>query len=309
MLLLIDRHSMNLMLSPLAALRYSWWYARYNHHAWHHEFVIMGRKAALSASVYIDSIPLLCVVYSMVVVVLSVAQQKRSKPYLAGKHVIREAELDGATITRGDDTRPGCCRRCCSTFASSLVVLAVSLACLVYSVGIGEMQDPASAMVGVLAMLGCLICSPLLLCTNIVRFCCPPIQDPVTLTVTSSGQSYSLVVARQQSEALVAAGKVFSREHETDVDGDGEQESGADKLEVAALLCALGNYVVAALSYLVNQNKSDDDRSFALDIVIFFAAVIFTVTPFFLALKYRKHEDAFINKGRVNQVDVEQKGP
>ena len=70
-------------------------------------------------------------------------------------------------------------------------------------------------------------------------------------------------------------------------------------------------YVVAALSYLVNQNKSDDDRSLALDIVIFFAAVIFTVTPFFLALKYRKHEDAFINKGRVNkgQVDVEQNVP
>ena len=190
----------------------------------------MGRKAALSASVYIDSTPLLCVVYSMVVVVLSVVQQKRSKPYLAGKHVIREAELDGATITRGDDTPSGCCCRCCSTCASSLVVLALSLACLVFGVGIGEMEGALFGIVGMLGLLGFFICSPLLLCTNIARLCCAPIQDPVTLTVTSSGQSYSLVVARQQSEALVAAGKVFSREHETDVDGDGkndgEQESG-----------------------------------------------------------------------------------
>ena len=60
----------------------------------------MGRKALLSAGVFLSGYPLLQVIYSIVVIVLSVVQQKRSKPYLAGKHVIREDELEGATITR-----------------------------------------------------------------------------------------------------------------------------------------------------------------------------------------------------------------
>ena len=97
----------------------------------------------------------------------------------------------------------------------------------------------------------------------------------------------------------MAAGTVYSREHETDADGDGidagEQESGADKLEVAVLLCLLGNYVVAALCYLTNKDtKTEADRSTGLDIFFFFAAVVFTVAPFALAFKYRKEEQASI---------------
>jgi len=95
----------------------------------------------------------------------------------------------------------------------------------------------------------------------------------------------------------VAAETVYSREHETDADGDGidagEQESGADKLEVAVLLCLCGNFVVAALCYLTNKDtKTEADRSTGLDIFFFFAAVVFTVAPFALSFKYRKEEEA-----------------
>ena len=274
----------------------------------------MGRKALLSAGVFLSGYPLLQVIYSMVVIVLSVVQQKRSNPYLAGKHVIREGELEGATITRADAAdAQGCCCRCCGTFASSFILLGLTLACLIAGSVLEESGVVAeSGALFMLGFLGLFVCSPVVLCGNIARFCCAPIKDPVTLTVTSGGQSYSLVVSAQQSEALIADGKVISREHETNVyDGGVLEESGADKLEVAALLCVLGNYALAAVCYLVNKDKSEADRSSALDIVLFVAAVIFTLAPFFLARKYRKDEDLLLAKknNKVNVAQATKKGP
>lgn len=138
----------------------------------------------------------------------------------------------------------------------------------------------------------------LLLVASIVRWC-KRIKDPIAVTVTSGGESVSLTVGREQADALVAAGKVYYREHETDANGegidDGDEESGADKLEVAALLCVLGNYVVAALCHLANDGTADADRSSALDVVFFLAAVGFTVAPFFFAFKFRKEEKVFMH--------------
>ena len=270
----------------------------------------MGRKALLSAGVYFAGTPLLQVIYSMVVIVLSVVQQKRSNPYLAGKHVIREGELEGATITRVDGAdAQGCCCRCCGTFASSFILLGLAVACLLAGVVL-EGSGPESGAFFMVGFLGLCGFSPVVLCTNIARFCCAPIKDPVTLTVTSGDQSYSLVVSSQQSEALIATGKVTSREHETNVHDGVREESGADKLEVVALLCVLGNYALAALCYLVNKDKSDADRSSALDIVVFVAAVIFTLAPFFLARKYRADEESLLaDKKQVTIVQAAKEGP
>jgi heme/copper-type cytochrome/quinol oxidase subunit 4 len=273
----------------------------------------MGRKALLSAGVYLVGNPLLQVIYSMVVIVVSVVQQKRSKPYLAGKHVIREAELEGATITLVDDAEAqGCCCRCCKTFTSSFILLVLALALVLTATTLeGSGAAAEASALFVLGLIVICVCSPVALCTNISRFCCPPIKDPVTLTVTSGDQSYSVVVSPQQSEALIAAGKVIRREHETNVDSDCKnEESGADKLEVVALLCVLGNYALAAVCYLVNKDKSDAERSSALDIVVFIAAVIFTLAPFFLARKYREAEDSGLaEQNKVKVIQEPKEGP
>ena len=227
--------------------------------------------------------------------------------------MIREADLEGATITRVDDAEAqGCCCRCCKTFTSSFILLVLALALVLTATTLeGSGATAEASALFILGLLVICVCSPVVLCTNISRFCCPAIKDPVALTVTSGDQSYSLVVSPQQSEALIAAGKVIRREHETNVDDGGKnEESGADKLEVVALLCVLGNYALAAVCYLVNKDVSDAERSSALDIVVFVAAVIFTLAPFFLAHKYRKSEDALIEqKNKVNVVQAAKEGP
>jgi len=190
----------------------------------------MGHKAGLAAAAYCG--PLLGVAVSAGIVAFSVVQQKRSNPYLAGKHVIKQAELTGTTVTQ-------------------------------------DASDDVES-------------------------------KTVALTVTSSGETFNLTVKRDQASALVAAGKVYSREHEHEQDADGDGiddstlESGADKLEAAALLCLLGNYAVGAVCYLANKDKSDADRSAGMDTVFFILAVGFTGAPFALSLRYRKHEGAFV---------------
>ena len=71
--------------------------------------------------------------------------------------------------------------------------------------------------------------------------------------------------------------------------------TAADQLEVVALGCLLGNYLVALVCYTVNGDKGASERSAGLDLFLFIFTLVFTLAPFAAAMKLHKIETARIS--------------
>ena len=112
--------------------QFSWFYGRYKEDAWHHEFVLMLRKAALVAIPAYLGQQTLIILSSVVVIVLSALHHKQTLPFRAGKHIIEESLLSGTKVTQvveGETINAGCCC-CCACqwcwFGESMVEIEVA---------------------------------------------------------------------------------------------------------------------------------------------------------------------------------------
>ena len=81
--------------------QFSWFYGRYKEDAWHHEFVLMFRKAALVAVPAYLGQQTLVILSSVTIIVLSAVHQKQTLPFRTGKHIIEDVLLPGTKVSHG----------------------------------------------------------------------------------------------------------------------------------------------------------------------------------------------------------------